>query len=149
FRDEGVRNQIAGEAVDAAAGATFETISPVDLKPLARVAHGKGEDVDRAARAAKAAFRDWAAMDGDKRRKLLNRIADAIVARAEEIAFVECMDTGQALRFMAKAALRGAENFRFFADRAPEARDGKALRAPGQVNMTTRVPLGPVGIITP
>src|SRR5690606_33860214 len=110
FRDEGVRNQIAGEAVDAADGATFETISPVDLKPLARVAHSKGEDVDRAARAAKAAFRDWAAMDGDKRRKLLHKIADAIVARAEEIAFVECMDTGQALRFMAKAALRGAEN---------------------------------------
>src|SRR5690606_34390671 len=98
---------------------------------------------------AKAAFRDWAAMDGEKRRKLLHRIADAIVARAEEIAFVECIDTGQALRFMAKAALRGAENFRFFADRAPEARDGKALRAPGQVNMTTRVPIGPVGIITP
>jgi 5-carboxymethyl-2-hydroxymuconic-semialdehyde dehydrogenase len=40
---------------------------------------------------------------------------------------------------MAKAALRGAENFRFFADRAPEARDGKALRAEGQINMTTRV----------
>src|SRR5690606_13187231 len=56
---------------------------------------------------------------------------------------------GQALKFMSKAALRGAENFRFFADRAPEARDGKALRGPGQVNMTTRVPIGPVGIITP
>jgi 5-carboxymethyl-2-hydroxymuconic-semialdehyde dehydrogenase len=45
--------------------------------------------------------------------------------------------------------LRGAENFRFFADRAPEARDGKVLRAEGQINMTTRVPIGPVGIITP
>ena len=48
------------------------------------------------------------------------------------------MDTGQALKFMAKAALRGAENFSFFADRAPEARDGKVLRAEGQINMTTR-----------
>jgi 5-carboxymethyl-2-hydroxymuconic-semialdehyde dehydrogenase len=59
------------------------------------------------------------------------------------------MDTGQALRFMSKAALRGAENFRFFADKAPEARDGKALRAAGQLNVTGRTPLGPVGIITP
>ena len=59
------------------------------------------------------------------------------------------MDTGQALRFMAKAALRGAENFRFFADRAPSARDGQSLRAPGQVNISTRVPIGPVGVITP
>ncbi|MBI1619146.1 5-carboxymethyl-2-hydroxymuconate semialdehyde dehydrogenase [Aquamicrobium zhengzhouense] len=149
FRAEGVKNQIGGEAVDAADGSTFETISPIDLKRLATVARGKAEDIDSAAKAAKAAFGEWSRMDGDKRKKILHKVADAIVARAEEIAFVECMDTGQALKFMSKAALRGAENFRFFADRAPQARDGKALRGPGQVNMTTRVPIGPVGIITP
>jgi 5-carboxymethyl-2-hydroxymuconic-semialdehyde dehydrogenase len=149
FRDKGVRNRIDGELVAAADGGSFETISPIDLKPLARVAHGKEADIDRAAKAAKAAFPGWAAMPGEARKKLLHRLADAIEARAEEIAFVECMDTGQALRFMSKAALRGAENFRFFADRAPEARDGTALRAPNQLNITTRVPIGPVGIITP
>lgn len=149
FRKDGVPNHIAGEAAPAADGAIFESISPVDLKPLARVAHGKAADIDRAAKAAKAAFREWAAVPGEERKKLLHKIANAIVARAEEIAFVECMDTGQALKFMAKAALRGAENFRFFADRAPEARDGKALRMPSQLNITTRVPIGPVGIITP
>src|SRR5690606_31924221 len=119
------------------------------LEPLASVAHGKAADIDRAAKAAKAACPAWAAMSGEARKALLHRIADAIVARAEEIAFVECMDTGQALKFMSKAALRGAENFRFFADRAPEARDGKALRAEGQLNVTSRVPIGPVGVITP
>ncbi|TAA64712.1 5-carboxymethyl-2-hydroxymuconate semialdehyde dehydrogenase [Shinella sp. JR1-6] len=149
FKDKGVLNRIAGEDLPAEGGATFETISPVDLAPLAVVAKGTAADIDRAAKAARAAFADWAAMSGGTRKKLLHKIADAIVARAEEIAFVECMDTGQSLRFMAKAALRGAENFRFFADRAPEARDGKTLRTEGQVNMTTRVPIGPVGIITP
>ena len=149
FKEKGVLNRIGGEDVPAEDGATLETISPVDLKPLAKVAQGKATDIDRAAKAAKAAFAEWAAMPGDARKKLLHKIADAIVTRAEEIAFVECMDTGQSLRFMAKAALRGAENFRFFADRAPEARDGKTLRTEGQVNMTTRVPIGPVGIITP
>ena len=149
FRRDGVLNQIGGEAVPAVDGATFETISPVDLKPIARVAHGKAADIDRAAKAAKAAFPAWAAMPGEKRKALLHKVADAIVARADEIAFVECMDTGQALEFMSKAALRGAENFRFFADRAPQARDGHALRAEGQMNITTRVPIGPVGIITP
>ena len=149
FREQGVMNRIAGEDLPAADGVTFETISPVDLKPLATVARGTAADIDRAAKAARTAFAEWAAMPGETRKKLLHRIADAIVARAEEIAFVECMDTGQSLRFMAKAALRGAENFRFFADRAPEARDGKTLRTEGQVNMTTRVPIGPVGIITP
>ncbi|TGT36080.1 5-carboxymethyl-2-hydroxymuconate semialdehyde dehydrogenase [Mesorhizobium sp. M8A.F.Ca.ET.165.01.1.1] len=149
FKRDGVLNQIGGEAVPAADGSTFETLSPVDLKPLAKVARGGAADIDRAAKAAKAAFPAWAGMPGEARKKLLHKIADAIEARAEEIAFVECMDTGQALKFMAKAALRGAENFRFFADRAPEARDGETLRTPGQVNMTTRVPIGPVGIITP
>jgi 5-carboxymethyl-2-hydroxymuconic-semialdehyde dehydrogenase len=149
FRTDGVLNHIAGEPVPAADGATFDTISPIDLKPLASVAWGKAADIDRAAKAAKAAFPAWAAIPGEARQALLRRIADGIVARAEEIAFVECMDTGQSLKFMAKAALRGAENFRFFAERAPQARDGKALRAPDQLNITTRVPIGPVGIITP
>ena len=149
FKQDGVLNHINGEARPALDGTTFEIISPVDLKPLANVAHGKKADVSEAVAAAKAAFPAWAAMDGTDRKKLLHKIADAIEARAEEIAFVECMDTGQSLKFMAKAALRGAENFRFFADRAPEARDGEALRAPNQINMSTRVPVGPVGIITP
>ena len=149
FVSDGVLNQIGGEAVPAQDGATFESISPVDLKPLAKVARSTAPDVDLAAEAAKAAFPAWAAMPGEARKKLLHRIADAIESRAEEIALVECMDTGQALRFMSKAALRGAENFRFFADRAPASRDGQSLRTPGQVNMTTRVPIGPVGVITP
>ncbi|MBD9520419.1 5-carboxymethyl-2-hydroxymuconate semialdehyde dehydrogenase [Ensifer sp. ENS02] len=149
FRREGVLNYINGEALPSLDGETFETISPIDLKPLAKIARGKAADIDRAAKAAKAAFAEWASMPGDTRKKLLHKIADAIVARSEEIAFVECVDTGQSLKFMAKAALRGAENFRFFADRAPEARDGKMLRGGNQINMTTRVPIGPVGIITP
>lgn len=149
FGEQGVLNQIGGDAVPAADGTTFETISPVDLAVLAKVAHGKSSDIDRAAIAAHAAFPEWAAMPNAKRKAILHKVADGIVARAEEIALVECMDTGQSLRFMSKAALRGAENFRFFADRAPEARDGKTLRGDGQLNMSSRYPIGPVGVITP
>lgn len=149
FEREGVLNHIDGEARAALDGTTFDSLSPVDLKPIARVAHGKAADIDLAAKAAKAAVPAWAAMPGKARRALLHKIADAIEARAEEIAFVECMDTGQTLKFMSKAALRGAENFRFFADKAPEARDGQSLYAPGQVNVTSRTPIGPVGVITP
>ncbi|MBA8853469.1 5-carboxymethyl-2-hydroxymuconic-semialdehyde dehydrogenase [Ochrobactrum intermedium] len=149
FRSEGLLNHIDGEAVPAISGETFEIISPIDLKPIANAARSGAADIDRAAKAAKAAFPAWAAMDGEARKKLLHKIADGIVARAEEIAFVECMDTGQAYRFMSKAALRGAENFRFYADRAPTARDGTVLRDANQVNMTSRAPIGPVGVITP
>ena len=149
FKDGGVLNLIGGERVPAIDGTSFETRSPVNLEPIANVAHGKAADIDLAATAARSAFPEWAAMKGTTRKALLQRLADRIEARADEIALVECMDTGQALRFMSKAALRGAENFRFFADRAPEARDGAVTRAEGQVNMTSRFPIGPVGVITP
>jgi 5-carboxymethyl-2-hydroxymuconic-semialdehyde dehydrogenase len=149
FRDTGVRNLIGGESRDAASGATFESRSPVDDSTICAVARGGAGDIDAAAQAARAAFPAWRDFPAAERRKLLHRIADGIEARAEEIAFCECWDTGQALRFMSKAALRGAENFRFFADRAPGARDGQMLPSPTLMNVTTRVPIGPVGVITP
>jgi len=50
---------------------------------------------------------------------------------------------------MSKAALRGAENFRFFADQAPSAREGKSLPTATHMNITSRQAIGPVGVITP
>jgi len=139
---------IAGAAV-AGTGAAFDNICPVDGSRLNQVAAGTAADVDRAANAAREAFPEWRDLAGKTRRQILHCVADLIEARAEEIAFVECMDTGQALRFMSKAAVRGAENFRFFADRAPEAANGLALPAEDHMNYTMRHPTGPVGIITP
>lgn len=145
----GILNHIAGQAVPAISGAWFDTTSPVDDSQIARVARSDAADVDAAARAARAAFPAWRDTPATERRAILHAIADGIETRAEEIALCECWDTGQALRFMSKAALRGAANFRFFADRAPSARDGQSLPSPTLINITTRVPLGPVGIITP
>jgi len=146
---QGVQNRIAGRTLPAASGQTFDNASPVDETHICQVARGDAPDVDAAARAAQAAFVDWRDTSGAERKKILHRIADAIEARADEIALCECWDTGQAIRFMSKAALRGAANFRFFADRAPGARDGQALPSPTLMNVTTRVPIGPVGVITP
>jgi 5-carboxymethyl-2-hydroxymuconic-semialdehyde dehydrogenase len=148
FRTKGILNLIGGKD-QPGSGGTFETRSPVDESLIAEVALGTTADIDTAARAAKAAFPAWAAMEGEKRRAILHRIADLIEARAEEIAICECWDTGQAWRFMSKAALRGAENFRFFADRAPGARDGQSLPTTTHWNVTSRRPIGPVGVITP
>ncbi|MCP4184640.1 MAG: aldehyde dehydrogenase family protein, partial [Hyphomicrobiales bacterium] len=149
FAETGVLNQIGGKPVQALSGETFDNHSPVDGKFICKIARSGSEDIDAAARAACVAFPQWRDMDGKERKKILHKIADGIVERSEEIAFAECYDTGQALRFMSKAALRGAENFRFFADLAPSARDGKQLPSPTLMNVTTRLPIGPVGIITP
>ena len=140
---------IAGEAVPSHSGETFESLDPTSNDVLCRVALGNAEDIDRAAIAAAAAFEMWSRIPGSKRRTILHAIADNIVARAEEIALIESSDTGQPIRYMSKAALRGAENFRFFADRAPNARDGLSLPDEHHLNYTLRQPIGPVGIITP
>jgi 5-carboxymethyl-2-hydroxymuconic-semialdehyde dehydrogenase len=149
FRDVRLPHFIDGKHADAAAGRSFENRTPIDNSLLGAVAAGDAQDIDRAAAAAKAAFPAWRRMAGDKRRALLHRVADAIEARGEEIALVESVDTGQPIRFMKAAAIRGAENFRFFADRAPEAGNGLALPAAEHLNYTMRQPIGPVGIITP
>ncbi|MDX1563336.1 MAG: 5-carboxymethyl-2-hydroxymuconate semialdehyde dehydrogenase, partial [Gammaproteobacteria bacterium] len=98
---------------------------------------------------AAATFETWKNVPGKERKKILHKVADAIVARAREIALVESYDSGQPIRFMSKAAIRGAENFRFFADMAPSARDGQALPADEHLNYTLRQPIGPIGVITP
>ncbi len=147
--ENGVMNHIDGASIPATSGKTFEIISPVDLSVLAQVAAGDAADIDAAAVAAQAAFKIWSKTPGSERRRILIRVAEAIEARADEIALTECIDTGQALRFMSKAALRGAANFRFFADQAPSSEDGEVTRTPTQMNTTSRRPIGPVGVITP
>ena len=142
-------HRIGGREAAPVAGEFFDNRTPVDDALLGKVAAGNAEDVGAAANAASAAFESWKHLGGADRRQMLHGIADAIEARAEEIALVEAMDTGQPIRFMAQAAKRGAENFRFFADRAPQARDGLSLPAAHHMNYTLRQPIGPVGVITP
>ena len=148
FRNTGIRNRIAGIDV-AGRGGVFQTHSPVDKSLICDVAHGTSDDIDAAAKAAAAAFAGWRDVPALERKHILIKVAEGIEARAEEIALCECWDTGQTIKFMSKAALRGAENFRYFADQVIQARDGQHLKSPTLMNVTSRVPIGPVGVITP
>src|SRR5262249_33271862 len=105
FRGAPVAHLIDGKP-DGGSGRTFATHSPIDNSVIAQIARGGREEIDKAAKAAMKAFRTgWAQTSGDERRKILHKIADAIEARADEIALVECIDTGQPIRYMSKAAL--------------------------------------------
>lgn len=149
FAGQPLAHLIGGSRVESSTGATFENHSPVDGGPLGAVAAGDAADVDAAAHAADAAFADWSARSGKERKKVLHGVADLIEERADDIAAVECIDTGQTIRFMSAAAIRGAENFRFFADHAPSANDGRSMPDQHHVNFSSRSALGPVGVITP
>ncbi|MEZ5480053.1 MAG: 5-carboxymethyl-2-hydroxymuconate semialdehyde dehydrogenase [Thiolinea sp.] len=149
FKDNVTGHYINGTWTVPADNRTFSNISPVDQSSLGEIAAGSQTEVDQACQAAQEAFPAWRDLSGAERKKILHRFADKLVERAEEIALVESSDCGQAIRFMKQAAVRGAANFRFFADRAAEARDGQALYQPEHTNLTMRTPIGPVGVITP
>ena len=149
LKRDGIGHIIDGKIVPSSSGETFETHSPIDKTVLANVARGNAEDIDKAAQAAQRAFKPWRDMPATQRKKILHKVADAIEARADDIAVLECIDTGQAHRYMAKAAIRAAENFRFFADKCADARDGLSTPGDEHWNISTRVPIGPVGVITP
>jgi 5-carboxymethyl-2-hydroxymuconic-semialdehyde dehydrogenase len=128
---------------------TFTNHTPIDNTAIGEIAKGTTTDVDNACQAAEDAFAAWRDMPGAERKKILHHFADKIVERADEIALVESMDCGQAIRFMKQAAIRGAANFRFFADKAAEAANGLSLHQEHHTNFTVRSPIGPVAIITP
>lgn len=149
FRDNTTGHYINGEWVLPEGHETFTNTSPDNQESLGEVIKGTSADADLACEAAGAAFNEWRDLNGAERKKILHNFADKLVERAEEIAIVESSDCGQAIRFMKQAAVRGAANFRFFADKAVEAKDGQALYQPEHTNLSMRTPIGPVGVITP
>jgi aldehyde dehydrogenase (NAD+) len=90
---------INGKFVEPAKGKYFDTINPANEKKLAEVALGGAEDVDRAVKAARKAHEGvWSKLPAKERGKYIYRIARMIQERARELAIVESMDGGKAIR---------------------------------------------------
>ncbi|HET7229776.1 MAG TPA: aldehyde dehydrogenase family protein [Longimicrobium sp.] len=143
---------IGGEWVDAASGKTFDTINPATGDVLTQVAEGGPEDVDRAVAAARRTFDEgkWSGMDARKRGKVLFAIADALEARADELARLETMDNGKPIREARAFDVEGTiECFRYYAGWADKI-DGDVIPVPGPfLNYTRREPIGVCGQIIP
>ena len=73
FRADGIPNRIAGRD-QAGAGGVFQSVSPVDKSVICEVAHGTDVDIDAAAEAAKAAFRNARDQNGENRDTPKDRI---------------------------------------------------------------------------
>ena len=85
-----------------------------------------------------------------ERLKYINRIAGLIEEEAEEIAYLESLDTGLPISQTRKQALRSADNFRFYAQMVQTRLHGDAYQVDDQfINYTVYQPLGVVGLITP
>ena len=146
---EGIQNIINGKSVAAQSGATFKNTSPVDGVVIAKIAKSAAADVDAACKASAAAFKAWRDTPYKEKRDILYAIAEEIEKNADLIAVLESYDTGQPIRFMKKAAIRGAANFRYFADKVIDARNGLSTPDTNHLNFTVKQAIGPVGVITP
>jgi aldehyde dehydrogenase (NAD+) len=143
---------IAGEWQDAVSGATFSTFNPSTGRVLTEVAEAGEADVDRAVTAARDAFEDsdWSRLSGRKRGRLLHRIADAIEARADDLARLETLDNGKPFKEARAIDIRESiETFRYYAGWADKI-EGEVLPANGNyLNYTRREPVGVCGQIIP
>ncbi len=89
---------IGGEFVDGS-GEAFKTINPATEETLAEVAEASADDVDRAVKAARAAYRGaWGRMSGADRGKYLFRIARIMQERSRELAVLETLDNGKPIK---------------------------------------------------
>jgi aldehyde dehydrogenase (NAD+) len=90
---------LEGEFTDPESHASFETLNPATEAPLARVAQASLEDVGRAVASSRHAYEKvWSKTTGAQRAKYLYRIARLIQERARELAVVETLDNGKAIR---------------------------------------------------
>src|SRR5947209_15625388 len=91
---------IDGERVAAADGRTFQTFDPATAKPIADVAHGGIDDVDRAVGAARRALEEgpWSKAPAAERARLINRLADLIEQHGDELAELEALDNGKPVK---------------------------------------------------
>ena len=143
---------IDGEWVDVLGDEMIAVFDPATGLEIARVQAAGRADVDRAVKAARAAFDcgPWPRMPAAERARHMLRLADAIDAAAPDIAYLETLDNGMPLASATRAAGLGSANLRYFA--------GWCGKISGQIHNTTlpdvhayslKEPVGVVGAITP
>jgi acyl-CoA reductase-like NAD-dependent aldehyde dehydrogenase len=147
------RMVIGGERLGAADGRSFETLDPATGRAIAEVPHAGAEDVDRAVRAARAAFEDgrWTAVAAAERTRRLLAFAEAIEDHADELAELESLDNGKPVKLAKRVDVALAvEHLRYFAGWPTKiAGDVLPVAQPNMHCYTRREPVGVCGQIIP
>jgi gamma-glutamyl-gamma-aminobutyraldehyde dehydrogenase len=143
---------IDGQFINAAGDARAVKANPATGDVLGAYALGKGEDIDRAVRAARRAFEDrrWAGKSPSERRTVLLRLASLIEAHGDELALIESLDMGKPVQEAAMIDIPGAAAvWRYYAEALDKVADEIAPVGDGNLAMVRRVPLGVIGAIIP
>ena len=142
---------INNQWVDSTSGKKFKTLNPATGEAICEVAEADKHDVDKAVKAARAAFEgEWSKVTASQRGQLLNRLAELLETHSEELARLESLDNGKPLRDARAADLPlTIACYRYFAGWADKIH-GKTIPINGPYFCYTRhEPVGVVGQIIP
>lgn len=140
---------IAGKMVRSRSDETIDAINPATGELLGRFPRCGPDDVDAAVRAAQAAQPEWRARGPLGRADVVHRIADAVLAHADELALLDVADNGSPIREMRRDAHIAVAQLRYFAGLSLHLR-GETI--PGdfdRLDYTIPEPFGVVGRIVP
>ena len=141
---------IDGKWVESVSGARIDVENPANRTKIAEVPRGGAADVEAAVAAATKAFPEWARTNPRVRGRALLKIADALEARAEEMARLIALETGNALRTQARPEANvTAEIFRYYGGLAGELKGETIPLGENMLSYTRREPLGVVGAVIP
>jgi len=133
---------------------TIDVLDKFTGEVVGTVPVATNEDVARATQAAKEAFSSYSEYPAHKRSKILQKTAEILAARQEEIATIICREAGKAWKYSMGEVSRSVETFTFAAEEAKRihgetiSMDASAA-GENRVGFYFRTPMGVVGAITP
>ena len=142
-----IQNYINGEFVGT--DETIEDINPANGEVIAHIPKSSSKDIESAVESADLARHSWSKLSLEDRADWLDKIANALEAKADEIASLESLDTGKPIS-LAKAvdASRSITNFRFFAQFSKDF-SVENFEMDDATNHVLLKPVGIAGLITP
>ena len=144
-----IRNYVGGRFVDHSSGDWIDVVEPATGRKFARAPLSNEADVESAVVAAREAQPGWGALDVEERAVWLDKIADSLESRFEEIARLESRDTGKPISLARSVdASRSVVNFRFFAELLRESEEEK-FETEDSTNYVVYKPVGVGALITP
>jgi succinate-semialdehyde dehydrogenase/glutarate-semialdehyde dehydrogenase len=131
-------------------GKTIDVVDPALGESIGKVAHATREDLDLALRAVDRGFNIWCSTAPFERSKTMRRAADLLRSRVDYIAWLMTREQGKPLMQARMETLGAADTIDWFAEEARRTY-GQVIpaRATGVVQMTLKMPVGPVAAFTP
>lgn len=150
---EVVTSFIEGEFVSPRAHThSLPVIFPGNATRISTLIEADAAEVDAAVASARRAFEDgrWRRKTIEQRQQVMRRAADLIEQHAEELAWLECMNSGIPMRHLQRGQIpRAAYNFRFFAEVLGQHAEKVHTQTPGYLTVVTREPIGVAALIGP